>query len=184
MPSWEAWGRFTTNNGDVRIGSGGLLSPGASSGALALNLGTGTLDLRAAAESNGWLKFDLGAQGDLITLSSGVLNLGTGFDLADFSFRDNGGFGPGTYLLFDTNTDILGSLGASSSGSLFGLQASLAFANGTNGRDDLILVVVPEPSSLVALFGGLGMLLGGRRWRKRDDSASRSNGGVASMKAD
>jgi hypothetical protein len=38
----------------------------------------------------------------------------------------------------------------------------------TGGND--ILVVVPEPSSLVALAGGFGLLMGLGRFRRREES--------------
>lgn len=164
-------GTITTTNGDVTIGLGGSLSPGAFGDGLAFALGSGSLDLSEAAGGSGWLKFELGVQSSLITLTSGVLNIGTGLDLADFSFSNSGGFGPGSYVLFDTSSGIVGDLGTNISASLFGQQATLTFANGANGRDDLVLVVVPEPSTFIGLVGGLGILFGSRRRRKGDRPA-------------
>lgn len=158
-------GTITTNNGDVLIDAGGILSPGASAGTLTLALGTGELDLSRAVSGSGWLKFELGSVSDSITLSSGTLNLGAGLDFSDFAFTNGGGLEAGTYVLFNTGSDIIGTLGSNLSGSIFGNEATLAFANGANGRDDLVLVVVPEPGALSGLLGGVGILLGVRRRR-------------------
>ena len=70
-------------------------------------------------------------------------------------FGRAGSFGAGTYTLFDTAAPIAGSLDLlNTSGFVLGLPATLAFADGGN---DLVLNVVPEPSSLALLSLGAGL---------------------------
>jgi hypothetical protein len=110
------------------------------------------------------LQFDLGSTADRVLLSTGKLDIGTGgLDLDDFTFTDAGGLAEGTYILFDTSSDVVGTLGSNLQTNLFGFKMSLQFANGVNGRDDLVLVVIPEPSSVIGLLAGLGLLAMRRR---------------------
>ncbi len=158
-------GTITTgNNGNVTVGTLGSLAPGGSApGALTLSLGTGFLDLSAATASLGWLNFGLGTSSDEISLTTGTVNLGAGFGFGDFNFTNTGGFGQGTYVLFSSNNPILGTL-TNPSGTVLGLGANLQFAN---GGDELVLNVVPEPSTGVAIVGGIGALMGCQRFRRR-----------------
>lgn len=165
---------ITTSDTGVVFASQASLEPGngiaGNAGQMLFSLGNGPFSLAAAAGGTGYLKFDLDTPltSDAVTLDSGILTLGSGgLDLDDFSFNPLGGFGPGTYTLFDTNSDISGTLGSHLASQISGFNVSLQFANGSNGRDDLILVVaVPEPGSLAALLGGTALLLGARRMRK------------------
>jgi autotransporter-associated beta strand protein len=150
-------GTGTISGAGLTIAEGAVFDP---VGDLTFALGSSTLDLSTA--SFGGLRFSLGETSDRIVLKSGAVSLGSGFSLGDFAFTDRGGFAPGAYVLLDTNADIFGSLG-STTGTVFGLDATLSFANGANGRDDLILTVVPEPSSAILLLGGLGFLAAPRR---------------------
>jgi hypothetical protein len=128
------------------------------------HVGAGQLDASVAGGSTGWLKFELGVASDRIVLTNGTLNLGTGFDLDDFTFTDAGGFGAGSYTLFESNSLIVGTLGTNVSGTVLGFEASLEFAD---GGTDLVLNVVPEPGASVALLGGFVTLLGLQRFRRR-----------------
>jgi autotransporter-associated beta strand protein len=158
-------GTITTGaNGSVSLAAGTSLAPGDGAGTLTLVLGTGSLDLSATAGLTGYLRFELGPTADRVLLSSGNLNIGTGgLDLDDFTFTDVGGLAEGTYVLFDTNSDIVGTLGSHLQDNLLGFGVALQFANGANGRDDLVLVVLPEPNSVMALLVGLGVLATRRR---------------------
>jgi autotransporter-associated beta strand protein len=130
------------------------LIAGASPGTLAIG-GAGTLDI-SIADGLGGLAFRLGAvdSGDLVTISAGKLALGDeliNFD--DFTFRTVTGFGQGTYDLFSAS-ELTGSLGASLSGQVGGLDATLLLSGSS-----LQLQVVPEPSTLVLAVFGLGAAL-------------------------
>lgn len=156
---------ITGNDGNLTVLSGGSLAPGNNgAGTLTLSLGAGVLDFGGAVGGSGWLKFELGVTSDLVKLNSGSLNIGTGLQLSDFNFSDAGGFGQGTYVLFDSSSSIAGSLGDNVSGTVLGYQATLGFADGGH---DLVLFVVPEPGTATSLFGGLGTLLGWQRLRRR-----------------
>jgi autotransporter-associated beta strand protein len=157
----------TSGNGNVTLFAGTSLAPGAPGEGpetLTLALGTGSLDLSTVGGLTAYLQFELGATSDRVQLSSGSLNIGTGgLDFDDFNFTDAGGLAEGTYVLFDTSSDIVGTLGSNLQTNLFGFGMSLQFANGANGRDDLVLVVIPEPNSAMALLAGLGVLALRRR---------------------
>lgn len=141
--------------GQVIVNSGGHLAPGDSVGVLSL---TGDLSLASGAA----LQFDLATPGasDLISMPSSILAL-NGQQFSDFAFTPKTGYGPGVYTLIDAGI-ILGSLGGNLSGAIGGLNGWIS----TSGND-LILTVVPEPSTL-ALFsiGAVGLLVR-FWWRKR-----------------
>lgn len=156
----------TSFDGSVTVASGGKLSPGDSIGTLTLALGGGSLDLSATAGLAGYLEFELGSTVDRVLLNSGTLNIGSGgLDLDDFAFSIVEQVPAGTYVLFDTSNGILGSLGTNVHATVLGLDMTLQLANGASGRDDLLLVVVPEPHSTLALLAGLGVLASPRRRR-------------------
>jgi len=168
-------------NSGVTIASGGKLAPGASIGKLTFALGAGVLNASAAVggANAGALIFALGSAAtagltyDQVLLASGSLNIGSGvLDASDFSFTQSSGFGAGVYTLFDTSSTILGSLGANLSvdfGS--GVTGTIGLAN---AGQDIVLTVVPEPSTWQAMLGGIGVLAGLRmlrRTRKSQGSA-------------
>lgn len=154
----------TALNGNVVLAAGASLAPGDGVGTLTLALGGGTLDLSATAGSNSYLQFELGPTGDRVRLTSGSLTIGAdALDLDDFAFTNAGGLVEGTYVLFDTSSDIAGTLGSHLQDDLLGFKMTLQFANGVNGRDDLVLVVVPEPQSAAVFLAGLGALAFRRR---------------------
>jgi autotransporter-associated beta strand protein len=156
----------TSGGGSVLLQHAGAhLAPGdAGVGILSVVLGAGTLDLTGLVGTVDSFRFELGsvAASDRVVLTSGTLKL-TSIDIGAFNFTPLAGFGPGTYTLFDTSNLIVGDFaGANLSGTVGGYSASLAFIN---GGQDLVLMVVPEPSSaLLAVTGGLLAL--GRRRRK------------------
>lgn len=144
-------------NGDSTFSSGSTLridqmmsTTGVSNviGALVIN---GNVTIGAAAFS-----FDLDTPGssDLLGVN-GTIDIGSGLlDLTSFAFATAGGFGAGTYTLFQSDDLLLGSLGTNLTGTLSGYDVTLGFSDdGT----DLVLTAIPEPAS--ALLGGLGMLL-------------------------
>ncbi|MGO9114367.1 MAG: PEP-CTERM sorting domain-containing protein, partial [Thermoguttaceae bacterium] len=91
-------------------------------------------------------------------MPSGNLSL-NGQQFSDFNFTWSANFGPGSYNLIDFGSSS-GSLGATTSGTIDGYSAVL----GVQGND-LVLTVVPEPSTLAMLGVGAIGLLG--CWRRR-----------------
>ncbi len=69
-------------------------------------------------------------------------------NFSDFRFAPSGGFAPGSYMLIDAGS-VNGTLGANTSGTINGRQASLAMQG-----NDLVLTVVPEPGALSLLAAG------------------------------
>jgi autotransporter-associated beta strand protein len=161
----------TTNNG-VTVSAGGKLAPGASAGVLTMLLGTGSLDVSGAvsAGNSQSLLYELDAlagANDKIVLSSATsaLNIGAGtLEFDDFKFTNLGGLQDGTYVLFDTNAAIVGTLGTTISGSIdANNNGTLAFAD--NGKDLVLNVTsVPEPTSLALV--GIGAAAALRRRRR------------------
>ncbi len=131
---------------NVTVGPGGQLAPGDDPGRLTLS---GSLSLLSGAE----MDYELGTplNSDEIYMPTSLLAL-NGQQFSDFNFTWLGGFGPGTYDLIAFGSSS-GSLGASTSGAIDGLPASLAVQG-----DNLVLNVVPEPGTL-ALVGTLAAAL-------------------------
>ncbi len=159
-------GSFSVAAGATLGGSGtiggdttilGTLAPGNSPGTLTF---TGDLEIAAAEH----FVFELGMPAsDRVILTTGFLSIGS-LGLDDFTFSEAGGFVPGDYLLFDTNTPITGAFDPGQfSGTVLGYAAELRF---TDGGRDITLAVAPEPASATLLVGGLGWLLGRRRPRR------------------
>ena len=74
---------------------------------------------------------------------------------SEFNFTWSSNFGPGSYPLIDASDRVSGSLGAITSGTIDGYPATLAVQG-----NDLVLNVVPEPSTLVLLAAGAIGLVG------------------------
>jgi fibronectin-binding autotransporter adhesin len=158
-------GKLTTT-GNIVLASGGALAPGLS-GAGTLELETsalGVLDVVAAVIDAGAFKFELGTSSDRVRLVNGSLSIGTGeLDLSSFAFANAGGFGEGTYTLFQTDSPITGTLGPLKNGAVLGLDATLSFAD---NNTDLVLTVIPEPAtSATVLLGALALSTLRRRRR-------------------
>ncbi len=119
--------------------------------------GSGSLDITGA--TTGTLEFELGTTSDLVDLTSGTLAIGNGLiNFEDFDFTAGGGFGAGTYTLFNASS-ISGSLGGSVTGQVGGLDATLLLSGNT-----MQLSVVPEPSPIgLAALGLAGAALARRR---------------------
>ncbi len=130
----------TGSVGSVTVNAGGQLAPGNAPGTL--NVG-GPLTLATSAV----MDYELGSLGDSdeVLMPGGALNL-NGQQFSDFNFTALAGFGPGEYTLIDA-ASINGQLGTNRSGTIDGLPANLAIDN-----DNLVLTVVPEPSSLALLL--------------------------------
>jgi fibronectin-binding autotransporter adhesin len=163
-------GTVTTNNQSFTLASGAKLDPGTNAGTgLSIATGSSTLDISAGVSgaNTGALLFNLDATttSDKITLTAGTLAIGSGeLNFADFGFTTGGSFGAGTYTLF-SSAGLSGTLaGSGLTGTLAGFDATL----GLSGNDIVLTTVaVPEPSSLLSLFAGVGCLLGLHRVRGR-----------------
>ena len=79
----------------------------------------------------------------------------------DFNFTWTANFGPGLYNLIDFASSS-GSLGSNTSGTIDGLPATLSLQG-----NDLVLNVVPEPSTLALLGVAVLALIG---WARRHKS--------------
>jgi autotransporter-associated beta strand protein len=138
----------------VTVNAGGHLAPGNSPGKLTLS---GSLSLLAGAVMDFELATPLTS--DKILVPTGVLAL-SGQQFSDFNFTPLANFGPGTYTLINSGS-ISGDLGSSKNGTIDGLPASLA----VQGKD-LVLNVVPEPSTLALLIIASGFCWLPRRKRR------------------
>ena len=156
-----------TGADNVSLGAGGALTAGLAgvAGTTTIQFDGGSLDLSVATASSntGWLKFELGSDStpgtdyDQIHLLGGSLNIGTGLNFSDFDFTALSGFEGGSYVLFQTPGAITGSLGTVT-GLISGFDATLSISG-----NNLVMNVVPEPSSLALLGGALLLVLARRR---------------------
>ncbi len=131
----------------VTVNAGGHLAPGDSPGTLILS---GSLTLMSGAV----MDFQLATPttSDMVLMPSGSLALNYQL-FSDFNFTPLANFAPGEYTLIDAGS-ISGSLGASSSGTIDGYSATLAIQD-----NNLVLNVVPEPSTLAMLAGVIAGLM-------------------------
>jgi autotransporter-associated beta strand protein len=148
-------GSITLSNANVTVASGGKLSPGASVGALTLNLGTGSLNISNAVTNaaSAALVFELGAPTtpgatyDQVVVSDGTVNIGTGvLEFDDFNFTFEPTFRTGTYVLFDTVDGMTGSLGSVVSGQ-HGIYNLTLRIDGT----DLVLDAVAPRGTMISI---------------------------------
>lgn len=141
---------------------GSILKPGSSIGTLIID---DELDLSAAVNDpgTGALRFELGSLSMHDKVLTDSLKIGVGkLEFDDFQFTD-AGIILGTYVLFASETPIVGSLGGNLTGTIGAYTATLALAN--DGHD-IVLHIIPEPRSAtltLTALGALGMLATKRR---------------------
>ncbi|PTY00303.1 hypothetical protein DB345_01810 [Spartobacteria bacterium LR76] len=150
--------------GATALSAGAKLSPGTVAGSAGTLTFSNGLDLSASSNNTGAYLFNLDTVGssDKITITSltaNALNVGI-LDGADFTFTKGGGFGEGTYTLFNASSAIAGSIGTATVDLGGGYVGTLSIDNVNN---DVLLTVVPEPSTYMLMGLGLTLLL----WRKR-----------------
>jgi hypothetical protein len=162
LAAGQSLGGKGTIVGPVTLSASSVLAPGESPGTLSFS---SNLDIAGAVagSASGALVFELdtpGTSDQALLAPAGALTIGSGLEFDDFSFSALGGFGPGTYVLFDTSQPISGTLGGTLNGTVGGFGATLGLGDTGN---DLVLTVVPEPGT--AVLGLTGLLLMARRRR-------------------
>jgi autotransporter-associated beta strand protein len=178
-----AGGTINTSNANVTVNAGGGLDISGQKtgyaitpGTLALNLGSGALDISPAVTGTSQsLSFALATTttSDEVALGTGsTLKIGSGvMGIGDFSFTINSGFGAGQYILFDTSSasGINGTLGSNLTTTIDGYSATLAEGIDLSGDQDIVLNVagVPEPSILALLTVGVFFMLASSRRLRR-----------------
>lgn len=128
----------------------GILAPGNSAGTLT----TGTLLLSADAR----IEFELSAGAKDLIVVNGNLTL-DGF----LQVINLGGLTDGTYRLFDY-TGTLDNQGLTLDPAFLAIFPGSSIT--TDVPSQVNLVVIPEPTAFAALFGGIGLLAGLRRYRR------------------
>jgi autotransporter-associated beta strand protein len=134
-------------SGSVVVNKYGHLAPGDEDSIGTLTL-LGDLSLDALA----YLDFRLGSPSasDMIAMPTATLSL-SGQSFSRFGFTALAGFGPGDYVLIDAGA-IQGSVGTDVSGTINGLPGTISVVG-----NDLVLSVVPEPSTWITLVSLLGI---------------------------
>ena len=144
-------GRLTS----MTVTTGGSLSPGNPLGSMQMS---GTLSLLPGAVMD--YELDAPATSGEISMVSGQLIL-SGQQFSDFNFTWTSNFAPGAYPLIEFGSLGGTGLGTISSGIIDGYPANLAISG-----NELVLNVVPEPSTLLLLgIGVIGLLA--CTWRPR-----------------
>lgn len=134
---------------------GGHIAPGSSSGN-----STGTLTFAGGItfDSGAALDLQLGTASDLVRVSGGALT-GPATGALTLNIFDSGGFGTGTYPLFNYSGATLASFDATDL-SIGTAPAGFDYAFATNGSELDLIVTVPEPapaSMFLLCAGTLGL---------------------------
>ena len=152
--------------------NGGTLAPGASPGLLNsgnVTFNGGTFSVEINGTTVGSLYDQLNVTGS-VTLQSNtalVINFGYAHAFGDsFSIINNDALdaivGGGLFTYLGTplaDGDIFIDFGDSTA-------LMIDYTGGTD-NNDVVLSVVPEPGAVTMLLGGIGLLLGGQRFRRR-----------------
>lgn len=161
-----------TNGRAVSAVAGAKFTPGSAAGVVGtftinLSNATSTINLSLATNDTGAFVFDLAstAASDKLVLGTGggAISLGT-VNGADFAFNQIAGFGTGVYTLIDLNRAVTGTIDTTSFSMANGYTGALSYDALNN---DVLLTVVPEPSTWSAILGGLGLLVGMQQLRRR-----------------
>jgi fibronectin-binding autotransporter adhesin len=152
----------------LRVNSGGALSPGNSAGLLTLSGGAGMTMFSNSSymvELNG---LAIGTQYDSTLVNAGTITLNTPTLAVSLGFTPNIG------ASFDIITNATGNAVSGTflnlpEGSVFNVgdtQFQITYLGGTG--NDVVLTVVPEPSTVILAGFGVGVLV---LWRRRSRSA-------------
>ncbi len=156
------------SSASLRINNGGTLAPGNSAGLLTLNGGLGLTmfsNSTYAVELNG---LTLGSQYDSILVNSGTVTLNTPTLQVSLGFTPN--LGDSFSIITNaTGNAVVGNFLNLPEASVFTVgstQFQITYLGGTG--NDVVLTVVPEPSTLTLAAAGVGLLaiLGRRRQRR------------------
>jgi autotransporter-associated beta strand protein len=158
----------------VLINSGGTLAPGGSApGSSAGQLDTGDLTLQSGSNLSIELNGPIASTGydqlnvtGTVTLGGGnfALTLGYTPQLTDRYF----------VVLNDGSDAVAGTFAGLPEGAFVGSQNGYAFFISYQGNGDGgpigndVLISIPEPATMLSLVGGLGMLVGLQRFRRRN----------------
>jgi fibronectin-binding autotransporter adhesin len=132
---------------------GGHIAPGSSSGS---STGTLTFADGIAFESGAVLDLQVGTASDLVRVSGGSLT-GPATGALTLNIFDSGGFGAGTYPLFDYRGATLASFDAADL-AIGAAPAGFNYTFATNDSELDLIVTVPEPGPASMLLFGAGVL--------------------------
>ncbi|MEQ1859482.1 MAG: autotransporter-associated beta strand repeat-containing protein [Chthoniobacteraceae bacterium] len=170
-------------SGPVTVNGGGTISPGASIGTMELvaltfaagahlsiridsaNLLSDLLSISNLIPADGDLTLSGPVTLDITDINFGALDLHDAIVFATYSGERLGG---GFFRVPGFEFDLLDYTGDDMSASYFFLGSTpMAIDYNYNDTGTVAFVVVPEPTALAALIGGMGILLGTRRLRRR-----------------
>ncbi len=155
------------SNKSATVQNGGLLSASSANSLDFTLAGTGVLDVSGAlASASPSMLFSLDAPSStVISLTGGAgLVIGSGLlEFSDFTFVTTGSFGIGTYTLFGGASSLNGgTLGSNLTGTIGGFASTISLSG-----NDIVVTVIPEPSTwAMVVFGGAGLLALRRRVRR------------------
>lgn len=145
--------------GMLTVGSGAIVAPGNSPGTITFLSGL-------ALDDGSILDFQIGTISDMIAVTGGILT-GPGVNGGvTLNLSDSGGFGAGTYTLFDFTGATLGDISTDTfalGSAIPGYDYSLNL-NGSTLELNATVSSIPEPSTFTLLLGVAAVA--GLRWRR------------------
>lgn len=157
-----------TLNRDVLLAGGSTFTPGDMSGATTSSLvGTFTVGGYLEFENSGnFLNFDLGTTSDKVVVNGDLILTGT------LNIQNSGGFGAGTYELFDYSGNLTYTPLIMGTSNPVGYDYNIS-TTGTGGSVFLVVTTtVPEPGRAVLLMLGCASLVMRRKRKNASPSLS------------